>query len=97
MAATPTFAALNLLVRKHGFIDGTPPLIRFFLIGEPSFIELKETPLGPLIIFGIARVNLAAPVDSIAEFLGLFAEVFDIGFSGLLWRNTSFDGVILCW
>ena len=58
-------------------------------------MQLQEAPLCPLVILRITSVNLAVPVDRIAELLGLFAEIGDIGLRRFLWRDTGLNRIVL--
>lgn len=95
MATAPTFAVFDLLVGEDCLVLGAPPLVGFFLVGEAFLEELEEAPLGPFVIFRVGSVDLAGPVDSVAEAFGLFAEVGDIILSDVLWGGAGLDGVIL--
>ena len=95
MATAPTFAVLDLLVGEDGLVFGAPPLVGFFLVGEAFLEELEEAPLGPFVVFGVGSVNLAGPVDGVAEALGLLLEVGDIILSDVLWGGAGLDGVVL--
>ena len=95
MATAPTFAVFDLLVGEDGLVFGAPPLVGFFLVGEAFLEELEEAPLGPFVVLGVGSVNLARPVDGIAEAFGLLLEVGDIILSDVLRGGASLDGVIL--
>lgn len=51
--------------------------------------------MGPFVVLGVGSVNLARPVDGVAEAFGLFAEVGDIILSDVLRGGAGLDGVIL--
>ena len=59
VTTAPTMAVFDLFVSKDGLVDWAPPLVGFFLVGEAFFVELKEAPLSPTVIFGVGGVNLA--------------------------------------
>ncbi len=94
MTTAPAFAIFDLFVGKNGLVFWTPPLVRFFLVGETFFVELKEAPLGPFIVFWIRCINFAIPIYGITEALSLLAEVGNVGFGDILRGGASFDGVI---
>ena len=97
MATAPTFAVFDLFISKDGLVFWTPPLVRFFLVGETFFVELKEAPLGPFIIFWIRCVDFAIPIYGITKTFGLFTEVGNVGFGDILRSGASFDGIIFGW
>ena len=64
---------------------------------EPSIVELKKNPLGPLDITWIGRADLAIPVVAEADGLELPTEIIDIAGRGDARMLAGFDGVLLCW
>ena len=60
-AAAPAHAVDDLLVGEHGVVFGTPIDRGLLFVGEPTFEELQEQPLGPAVVIVIAGRHLAVP------------------------------------
>ena len=58
-------------------------------------IELKEDPLGPLVILWVGGVDDPVPVEGIAQHLELLGEVGDVVVGHLGGMDVVFDGVVL--
>ncbi len=59
--------------------------------------KLKEKPLGPAVIRGNTRVNLARPVKRDTEHLNLALEVLGITLRNDFRMNAGLDSIILGW
>ena len=94
MTAAPTLAVFDLLVGEYSLVDGAPPLVGFFLVGEALFEELEEAPLGPFVVPWVGGAYLAGPVDSVTEALSLLAEVGDVFSGDFLGGGVGLDGVV---
>ena len=66
------------------------------MVCQASLKELRTDPLRPAIILWVARVDLAAPIDTRANAAKLSSKVSNIGRGRLLRRFARLDGVILC-
>ena len=68
----------DLLVGEHGLVVRAPVDGRFLSVRETRLVELEEEPLGPLVVLGLVRRDLALPVDRPAHSLGLRADGGDV-------------------
>ena len=66
------------------------------MVCQTPLKELCKDPLRPAIILRVARVYLAAPIDTRANAAKLGGKVGDIRRGRLLRRFARLDGVILC-
>src|SRR4051812_37448904 len=67
----------------------------FFTVAiEPAVEDLQEDPLCPLVIVGIARLYLAAPVEAEAKVVHLLFVVRDILLCGYTRIDAVFQGVL---
>ena len=66
------------------------------MVCQAPLKELRKDPLRPAIILWVARVDLAAPIDTRTNTAKLSSEVSNIGRGRLLWCFACLDGVILC-
>ena len=90
-------AVYNFLVCKHAFAGGAPVYRHFLFVGKAALKELKEDPLGPLIVIGIRSIDLSCPVKRKAERLKLALEMGNIIFCYLRRMNVILDCVIFRW
>ena len=95
IAADFGFAVDDFFVREDGSKCWAPVDGGFRDVREAAFVELQEDPLGPLIIVGIRRVDLAIPVVTEAEGFDLTLEIGDVGFGGDARVCAGLDGVLL--
>ena len=93
--AAPAFAVNHLLVGENRLILWTPPLQRFFLIGQILFKQLSKYPLRPFVVFWVASINLARPIDTSTDTAQLFFEIRNIVSGSFSRFAASFDSVIL--
>ena len=68
----------NLLVGQHALTGRAPVDRHLGLIGKAVLIKLQEDPLRPLEIFRVGGVDLAIPIEAVAQRMELLAEVFDV-------------------
>ena len=65
---TPFAGAVDhLLVGKNGLARGAPVDRRFLLEGQSFLVQLQKQPLRPLVVFGTAGCDLAAPIDRYSQ------------------------------
>ena len=76
-AAALAVAVDDLLVGEDGGVDRAPLDGRLGAVGEAALEEAKEEPLGPAVVVGVGRGDLARPVDRDAPALELLAEGVD--------------------
>ena len=70
-STTSSLASTHLqLVHQFTGMDG--------LIGQAVLEQLKEDPLGPLVIAGVGGVHHPVPVEGIAQHVQLLGEVGDV-------------------
>ena len=78
-AAAPLAVAVDhLLVGQHRLVDGAPLDGRLAAVGQPGLEQPQEDPLRPLVVLGLARRDLARPVDRPAHPLHLLADRRDV-------------------
>ena len=53
----------HLLVGEHRLVVGTPVDRRLLAVGQAALVERQEDPLGPAVVLGLVRGQLARPVD----------------------------------
>ena len=68
----------DLLVGQDALATGAPVDGHGGLVGQAVLEQLKEDPLGPLVIAGIRGVHHAVPVEAVAQHLELPREVLDV-------------------
>ena len=89
--AAPLADALDdLLVGQDALAGGAPVDGHGGLIGQAVLVELKENPLGPLVVGGVGGVHTAVPVEGVSQHVELPGEVFDV----LLGDNGGVDVVL---
>ncbi len=85
----------HLLIGQHRAELGTIPDRRVRNVGEALLIELDENPLGPFVVGGIGRVDLARPVIGKTDLPDLAAEIRDVPFGRLARMGAGLHGVLL--
>ena len=76
VGSAQSFGALCSQMGDQG-IDGFSLATCFV---EPGVKELNENPLCPLVVVGVARAHLAAPVETEADAVQLLAVAGNVGF-----------------
>ena len=84
----------NLLVCKNGVATWTPVYRRLFAVCQAVFVKFAEQPLCPAVVFGGASDDFVIPIEHCADVFELFFHNGNVVEGGVLWVNTSFDGVV---
>jgi len=85
----------DLLVGQHCLVARAPVDRRISAVGEALFVELQEHPLIPAVVLGVARDDLAAPVDRGAHAIELVAHVRHVRFGPDSRMDLSVDRGVL--
>ena len=91
-AGAPAAPVNHLLVGQHGLIHRIPVHHLRLAVGDALFQHLQKQPLVPLVVAGVARGELAAPVNGQAHRLHLALHVGDVVVSPLRGRHAVLDG-----
>lgn len=95
VVAAPALAVDDLLIREDR-AAGVAPIDRcLLLVGEAALVEELEEPLRPLVVRGVARLDLAVPVVGEAELLLLLLHVLDVAVRPVGRLDTVLDGRVL--
>ena len=95
VVTAPALAVDDLLIREDR-AAGVAPVDRcLLLVGETALVEELEEPLRPLVVRGIARLDLAVPVVGEAELLLLLLHVLDVAVRPVRRFDAVLDGRIL--
>ena len=93
-AAALASAADDFFVRKTDLAGGAPVDGHLRLVGETCLEELQEDPLGPVIVFRISCIDLAVPVEGIAEAVQLLLEAGNVPLGHDARVDMVFDRVV---
>ncbi len=93
--AALTAAVDDLLVREHGLVDRAPLDRRLLPVGEAALVEAQEQPLGPAVVRGIVRGDLATPVDRPPHPVHLLADRGDVALGDGARMPALLDGGVL--
>ena len=95
VVTSPALAVDDLLVREDRAAGVAPVDRSLLLVGEATLVEELEEPLCPLVIRGVARLDLAVPVVGEAELLLLLLHVLDVAVRPVGRLDAVLDGRIL--
>ena len=95
VVAAPALAVDDLLIREHRAAGVAPVDRRLLLVGEAALVEELEEPLRPLVVRGVARLDLAVPIVGEAELLLLLLHVLDVAVRPVGRLDTVLDGGVL--
>ncbi len=95
VSVPPTASVDDLLVGENRLAFVAPPLRAVRAVGESALQEHQEEPLGPLVVLGRRRIDLARPIVSASGDRQLALEVGGVARDGFSGMRALEDGFVL--